>query len=341
MSPSIPSDGILPLHPAPATSPALEPDAAPAAERRRRSVPVEDRPYRILVVPPTPGDKTRAYYVARWQAMCAVLGAVAVVFVAGASIATVLGSFRTQQFDASSAELEALRGQLIAVGDSLSITRAALADVSSAGDSATTLATGSTSAISRARTRAALARRAAALRTGGSGVGGTSVEGLPVIGAIASGFSWARRHPMLHVVRPHLGLDVAARRGTRITAPASGRVRFVGRSFAFGNLIEIDHDGGIMTRYAHLGLSLVKKGDLVVRGTPIGTVGSSGLTTGPHLHYEILRNDRQVDPLRFHWPVPPADAVTPTTGTSGSGAAGGAVGPLNDSASQQHAPTLP
>ena len=339
MSASIPSGGILPLHPTPPTTPALAPDAPPTVDRRRPSVPSADRPYRILVVPPTPGDKTRAYYVARWQAMCAVLGAVAVVFVAGASIATVVGSFRTQQFDASAAELEALRGQLIAVGDSLSITRAALADVSSAPDSVAGAAANS-SAISRARTRAALARRAAALRAGNTGVAnGVSVEGLPVIGAIASGFSWARRHPMLHVVRPHLGLDVAARRGTRITAPAAGRVRFVGRSFAFGNMIEIDHDGGIMTRYAHLGLSLVKKGDVVVRGTPIGTVGSSGLTTGPHLHYEILRNDRQVDPLRFRFPTAPVDTVVPVTGATGSGSA--PVGPINDSSTQQRAPALP
>lgn len=320
MSSAVPTDGILPLHPTPPTPPAaVELEALAATETRRRSVPLEDRPYRILVVPPAPGDRTRAYYVARWQAMCAVLGAVAVVFIAGASLATVIGSFRTQTYDAASAELEALRGQLIAVGDSLSLTRAALADAASAEDSSAAAANGNASAISRARMRAALARRAATLRAGGTGLaGGVSPDGLPVSGAIASGFSWARRHPLLQVVRPHLGLDVAARRGTRIIAPASGKVRLVGRSFAFGNMIEIEHEGGIVSRYAHLGLSLVKKGDLVVRGTPIGTVGSSGLTTGPHLHYEILRNDRQIDPLRFRFPTPAETA--PFISAPGAGA---------------------
>ena len=309
MSPTVPSDGILPIRSTPPV-PQLAPGAPPASADtpRRKSVPAEDRPYRILVVPPTPGERTRAYYVARWQAMCAILGTVAVVFVAGASIATLVGSFRTQNLDATSAELEALRGQLVAMGDSLSVSRAALADAANPTNS---VASGNTSAIRRARSRSAEARaRAAAIRTGNYASPG-SVEALPVIGAIASGFSWARRHPVLRVARPHLGVDVAARRGTRITAPAAGRVRYVGRSFAFGNMIEIEHEGGIVTRYAHLGLSLVRKGDVVVRGAPIGTVGSSGLTTGPHLHYEVLRNDRQVDPLRFHWPAP-ADSSAAT-----------------------------
>lgn len=260
--------------------------------------------------------------------MCAVLAAVAVVFVAGASIATVAGSFRMQRLDAASAELEALRGQLVAVGDSLSLTRIALADAADAADSTAAVAGGRLSAASRARARA----RAAAL---GAPIGaGLNVEGLPVIGAVASGFSWARRHPVLRVVRPHLGVDVSARRGTRITAPAAGRVRFVGRSFAFGNLVEIDHPGGIRTRYAHLGLSLVRTGDVVTRGTPIGTVGSSGLTTGPHLHYEVLRNERQVDPLRFRFPAPVDSAPTPA-------ASGDASGPAGDSGQVARTSSLP
>ncbi len=320
MSASVPSDGILPLHPAPLQGPTLEPPTHASAAgdaKRKKSVPLDERPYRVLVVPPTPGARTRAYYVARWQAMCVVLGAVAVVFVAGASIATVLGSYQRQSLDASSAELEALRGQLVAVGDSLSLTRAALADAADAADSVAAMTGGS--ALSRARARNARAR-AAALRSPTPG-GGLSAEGLPVIGVIASGFTWARRHPVLRVTRPHLGVDVAARRGTRISAPAAGRVRFAGRAFAFGNMIEIDHPGGIRTRYAHLGLSLVRKGDVVAKGTPIGTVGSSGLTTGPHLHYEVLRNDRQVDPLRFRFPAARVDSVA-ATGDADGGVAG-------------------
>jgi murein DD-endopeptidase MepM/ murein hydrolase activator NlpD len=123
-----------------------------------------------------------------------------------------------------------------------------------------------------------------------------------VIGAIASRFSRARWHPLLHVTRPHLGVDVAAQRGTNITAPAPGRVTFVGRKFGFGLVLEIQHSNGVTTRYAHCGSALVAEGAHVERGTPIATVGTSGLSTGPHLHYEVLVNGHQVDPLRFRMP---------------------------------------
>jgi murein DD-endopeptidase MepM/ murein hydrolase activator NlpD len=110
------------------------------------------------------------------------------------------------------------------------------------------------------------------------------------------------------MVRPHLGVDVAAPRGTRIVAPAPGRVTFVGRKFAFGLVVEIDHGGGIMTRYAHCRSALVKAGDQVKHGQTIARVGSSGLTTGPHLHYEVYVSGRAVDPMRFKMPQP-ADTV--------------------------------
>jgi murein DD-endopeptidase MepM/ murein hydrolase activator NlpD len=159
-----------------------------------------------------------------------------------------------------------------------------------------------------------LARRAARggnsdddseLTTGG-------IEGLPVIGAIASRFSRARRHPLLHVIRPHLGVDVAAPRGTQITAPAPGRVSFVGRKFGFGLVVEIDHGNGVTTRYAHCGSALVSEGARVQRGVAIATVGTSGLSTGPHLHYEVLVNGRQVDPLRYRIRQPGADSAAAT-----------------------------
>jgi murein DD-endopeptidase MepM/ murein hydrolase activator NlpD len=172
-----------------------------------------------------------------------------------------------------------------------------------------------------------------------------SVEGLPVIGMIASGFSRSRRHPVLHIRRPHLGVDVAAPRGTPITAPAPGRVTFVGRRFGYGLVVEIQHQGSVKTRYAHMKAAMVREGAEVVRGDQIGTVGSSGITTGPHLHYEVLVNGRQVDPLRYRLPqagqpqitpaaqpdpaagtlTPPAVAPPPTT-SHDSGAAGGLAG---------------
>ena len=142
------------------------------------------------------------------------------------------------------------------------------------------------------------------------------IEGLPVIGRIASTFSYARRHPLLHLIRPHLGVDVAARYGTRITAPADGRVTFVGKRFGYGNVVEMTHANGISTRYAHCSSIVVGEGQDVKRGMLIATVGSTGLTTGPHLHYEVMLNGRQIDPLHFKFPagsdsVPVHEGVAP------------------------------
>ena len=149
------------------------------------------------------------------------------------------------------------------------------------------------------------------------------IEGLPVIGAIASRFSRSRRHPLLHVIRPHLGVDVAAPRGTQITAPAPGRVTFVGRKF--GLVVEIEHGNGVLTRYAHCGSALVSEGTRVQRGVPIATVGTSGLSTGPHLHYEVLINGRQVDPLRYKIAQPSADSAAPAAPSANPPTVAGAV----------------
>lgn len=125
-----------------------------------------------------------------------------------------------------------------------------------------------------------------------------SMEGLPVMGRITSRFSSSRRHPVLGVVRPHRGLDIAANSGTPITAPAPGRVVFAGRKFGFGNVVEIDHGHGIITRYAHCRSLHVKRGMTVETGATIATVGRTGLASGPHLHFEVLVDGRSVDPLK-------------------------------------------
>jgi murein DD-endopeptidase MepM/ murein hydrolase activator NlpD len=160
-------------------------------------------------------------------------------------------------------------------------------------------------------------------------------EGLPVIGMIASTFSRARRHPLLHIVRPHLGVDVAAPSGTRISAPAAGRVTFVGRRFAVGLVVEIDHGKGVTTRYAHCRATLVKEGDMVTPGMAIATVGSSGLSTGPHLHYEVLVRGVPVDPLRYRMSQA-GDSATAVGGAAGSaagqGAGSGHLGPVQEGA---------
>jgi len=99
--------------------------------------------------------------------------------------------------------------------------------------------------------------------------------------------------------RLHAGIDVANKVGTVITAPADGVVVFIGIKQGYGNFLCIGHGYGITTHYGHLNTALVKVGDKVKRGDKIATVGNTGRTTGPHLHYEVLINGLHVDPLYF------------------------------------------
>jgi len=112
---------------------------------------------------------------------------------------------------------------------------------------------------------------------------------------VSSGFG-RRRDPFRGRVAYHRGIDLAAGRGTPICAPAAGEVVAVGRRGGYGNLVEIDHGNGVVTRYAHLHAYLVKRGDTVAPGERIGLMGRSGRATGVHLHYEVLVDDRPVDP---------------------------------------------
>jgi murein DD-endopeptidase MepM/ murein hydrolase activator NlpD len=123
---------------------------------------------------------------------------------------------------------------------------------------------------------------------------------LPANGHLSSLFSGTRYHPVLRVSRPHKGIDIAARVGEPILAAARGRVVFAGnRSNGYGNMVEIDHGYGYVTRYAHASRLHVRRGQTVDRGTLIADVGATGLTSGPHLHYEVEQNGNQVDPLNF------------------------------------------
>lgn len=122
---------------------------------------------------------------------------------------------------------------------------------------------------------------------------------MPVAGVISSGFSASRFHPLLAIFRPHTGVDVSAPAGTIIVAPAAGRVSYVGWKFAYGLTIEIEHSGDVVTRYAHCRTARVHAGDRVVTGQAIGTVGSSGLATGPHVHFEVIARGNAVDPIKF------------------------------------------
>lgn len=99
--------------------------------------------------------------------------------------------------------------------------------------------------------------------------------------------------------RLHAGIDIANKVGTIIMVPADGVVIFIGVKQGYGNFITIGHGYGITTNYGHLYTALVKVGDKVKRGDRIATIGNSGRTTGPHLHYEVLLNGVHVDPLYY------------------------------------------
>jgi murein DD-endopeptidase MepM/ murein hydrolase activator NlpD len=122
----------------------------------------------------------------------------------------------------------------------------------------------------------------------------------PADGHLSSLFSTNRRHPVLRISRPHKGIDIAASVGEPILAPAKGTVRRAGhRTGGYGNMVEIDHGYGYVTRFAHASRLLVRAGQIVERGQTIAEVGATGLVSGPHLHYEVEVNGRQVDPLNF------------------------------------------
>jgi murein DD-endopeptidase MepM/ murein hydrolase activator NlpD len=125
---------------------------------------------------------------------------------------------------------------------------------------------------------------------------------MPTTGWLSSQFSLSRFHPILHINRPHEGIDIAAPYGMPVVAPAAGSVFRITRQNGYGLVLEIDHGNGIMTKYAHLSRTLVRPGQRVVRGDPIAAVGNSGLATGPHLHYEVHVNGRVVNPLTYVLP---------------------------------------
>lgn len=121
----------------------------------------------------------------------------------------------------------------------------------------------------------------------------------PTNGYVSSGFSHRRIHPILSQPRPHLGIDIAARHGAPIVATARGRVRYVGYAGEYGLTIEIDHGYGHATRYAHASRATVRAGQPVERGDMIGHVGDTGLSVGPHVHYEVLVNGNQANPRNY------------------------------------------
>lgn len=124
----------------------------------------------------------------------------------------------------------------------------------------------------------------------------------PTRGWITSKFTQVRIHPIFHDARPHEGIDISAPLGTPIVAPAGGLVIYVGTEPGYGRMVTIDHGYGVVTRYAHVSKWLVREGQRVRRGDQIALVGSTGVSTSPHLHYEVEVNRRTVDPRNYIFP---------------------------------------
>ncbi len=129
-------------------------------------------------------------------------------------------------------------------------------------------------------------------------VRGTGVMAYPSDAPTSSGFGW-RMHPILGYRRFHAGLDFAAGYGTTIRAADSGTVIMAGWYGGYGKAVIIDHGKGITTLYGHTSELMISEGQTVQRGQAIAAVGSSGLSTGPHLHFEVRQNGTPVDPAGF------------------------------------------
>ncbi len=126
--------------------------------------------------------------------------------------------------------------------------------------------------------------------------GSAGLMSMPVEGEITSGYG-IRIHPVFNVERKHEGIDIAAPVGQPVKAAFEGVVIEVRSDENYGNTLVIDHSGGLKTLYGHLGQINVEENQKVTRGEIIGTVGNSGVSTGYHLHFEVWRNDKPVDPV--------------------------------------------
>lgn len=123
--------------------------------------------------------------------------------------------------------------------------------------------------------------------------------GIPHPGRVSSRFGY-RANPFTNRGKEmHSGIDLKGRTGDLIKTTASGRVLFAGYEGQYGYVVKIKHANGYETRYAHLSRTLVKKGDKIEAGNTVGLLGSTGRSTGPHLHYEILKNNKKINPEKY------------------------------------------
>jgi murein DD-endopeptidase MepM/ murein hydrolase activator NlpD len=123
--------------------------------------------------------------------------------------------------------------------------------------------------------------------------------GRPIPDGWISSYFGARTDPFTGLREYHKGLDFAGKDGEEIYAVASGLVTWSAARFGYGQMVEINHGNGYITRYAHNRTNLVKVGDVVTKGQRIALMGSTGRSTGPHVHFEVLKNGRVVDPAKY------------------------------------------
>jgi murein DD-endopeptidase MepM/ murein hydrolase activator NlpD len=226
----------------------------------------------ILIVPPNPTRKTRAVHIGRRHVRTALaIAGLCTLTIAGLGVVVFSDSL---QVTATADELADAHQMILTLTDSLqTVTDLDVPDAEE----------GSAKNVAA---RTSLVRPARGIT-------------LPAAGVITSRFSRSRWHPILRLFRPHKGVDVAANYGSNITAPAAGRVTFVGRKLGDGLMVELDHGAGVTSRYAHCSAVKVRVGDFVSFGDVIANVGSSGLSTAPHVHFEVRVRGEPVDPLRY------------------------------------------
>jgi murein DD-endopeptidase MepM/ murein hydrolase activator NlpD len=124
-------------------------------------------------------------------------------------------------------------------------------------------------------------------------------SGRPITKGWLSSYYGMRNHPITGKREMHKGIDFASTMGGEVIAVAKGVVTFAGTRYGYGKVIDISHGNGYVTRYGHNSKLLVSVGDTVEKGFQIAEIGSSGRSTGPHVHFEVLKNDRQVNPMQF------------------------------------------
>lgn len=125
------------------------------------------------------------------------------------------------------------------------------------------------------------------------------ISGRPIQSGWLSSYYGMRKDPFSGLPALHKGIDFAGEEGNKVVATGAGVVTWAGERYGYGQLVEIDHGHGLKSRYGHNKEIVVAVGDVVTKGKQIAVMGSTGRSTGPHVHYEILKNGKQIDPLKY------------------------------------------